>query len=218
MEKIRKKLKKYLLEIFLLSLALIITIISFFMLIQSSKQKESEDIIEINQNSQINNNINEKNEKIYIDISGSVKNPGLYELKINSRLKQAIDKAGGLDENADKNFFYRNFNLARLLQDQEKIYIPSIWEVQNGFVKETPLTFDFVSPININTNFENENNNLIDINSADIDELDSLPGIGKVTAQKIIDNRPYQSIDDLLNKKIINKSTFEKIKNLISIN
>lgn len=218
MEKIRKKLKKYLLEIFLLSLALIITIISFFMLIQSSKQKESEDIIEINQNSQINNNINEKNEKIYIDISGSIKNPGLYELKINSRLKQAIDKAGGLDENADKNFFYKNFNLARLLQDQEKIYIPSIWEVQNGFVKETPLTFDFVSPININTNFENENNNLIDINSADIDELDSLPGIGKVTAQKIIDNRPYQSIDDLLNKKIINKSTFEKIKNLISIN
>ncbi len=213
MEKIKKKIKKYLLEIFLLSLALIITIISLIIIIQSSNTtRENEiEIIQTNQNKKT------YDDTIYVDISGSVKNPGLYELKINSRLKNAIDKAGGLDENADKNFFYRNFNLARLLQDQEKIYIPSIWEVNNGYVKETPLTFDFISPINQISSFENKNNSLININNADIDELDTLPGIGKITAQKIIDNRPFQSIEELLTKKIINKSTFEKIKNLITI-
>ncbi len=214
MEKLKKKIKKYLIEIFLLTLAFIITIVSLVVLIQSSKVEKKENDIEISQISQSNKILNEK---IFIDISGSVKNPGLYELKINSRLKNALDKAGGFDENADKNFFYRNFNLARILQDQEKIYIPSIWEVNNGYIKETPITFDFVSPVSSNINLENQNNNLIDINSADLEDLDSLPGIGKITAQKIIDNRPYQSIDELSTKKVVNKSTFEKIKNLITV-
>jgi DNA uptake protein ComE-like DNA-binding protein len=50
-----------------------------------------------------------------------------------------------------------------------------------------------------------------------LEELDSLPGVGKVTAQKIIDNRPFKALEELINQKIITKSVFEKIKNLIEI-
>ena len=61
------------------------------------------------------------------------------------------------------------------------------------------------------------NTDLININNASESELDSLPGIGKVTAQKIISGRPYQTIKELKTRKIVGNSTFEKIKNLISV-
>lgn len=204
----KKIIKKYLVEIVFLLTAIVFTLISLTILLNNKSENNEEKIVVKEEK-----NINQS--KIYIDISGSVNKPGLYQLNTNSRLKDAIDKAQGLSENADKNFFYRNFNLARILTDQEKIYIPSIWEVQSGLFLESPQQINFISPNNIQIN--NQENSLININEADIEELDTLPGVGKVTAQKIIDNRPFQSLEDLINKKIINKSTYEKIKDLITL-
>jgi competence protein ComEA len=62
-----------------------------------------------------------------------------------------------------------------------------------------------------------ESQSLISINDSTIEELDQLPGIGQITANKIISNRPYTTIEDLLTKKVVNKGVFEKIKNLIEI-
>lgn len=189
---------------------LFFTVISFFIIFQTKNEnKEEKDIIIEKQNKTFSKN------KIYVDISGSVNKPGLYQLPEGSRIKDALDKAQGLSENADKNFFYRNFNLARILNDQEKIYIPSIWEIQSGLFIENPYQLNFISSNNQKN--QNTTEELININEATIEELDSLPGIGKITAQKIIDNRPYEKIEDLLNKKIINKSTYEKIKDLITL-
>lgn len=204
----KKIIKKYLVESVFLLIAIIFTLISLIILLNNKSENNEEKIVVKEEK-----NINQS--KIYIDISGSVNKPGLYQLNTNSRLKDAIDKAQGLSENADKNFFYRNFNLARILTDQEKIYIPSIWEVQSGLFLESPQQINFISPNNIQIN--NQENNLININEADIEELDTLPGVGKVTAQKIIDNRPFQSLEDLINKKIVNKDTYEKIKDLITL-
>jgi competence protein ComEA len=111
--------------------------------------------------------------------------------------------------------------LARIVSDQEKIYIPSVSEINNGIFVQNLQALNYIEP-NIISSIDNQqstiNNNLINLNSATIEELDQLPGIGQVTANKIIVNRPYSTIDELLVKKTVNKSVFEKIKGLISIN
>lgn len=204
----KKIFKKYIVEIILMTIALIFTITSLVIFLKNNEETNEEIYFPKQTNIQSLN-------KIYIDVSGSVNKPDLYEAPAGTRLKEIIKKAGGLSDNADKNFFYRNFNLARVLNDQEKIYIPSVWEVQAGLFTENPQTINFIQP---NYNQQPNNNSiLVNINEATLDELDSLPGIGKTTAQKIIDNRPYQSLEDLLNKKIVNKNTYEKIKSLISL-
>jgi len=212
MKNLQKKFKKYLVEIIILTIAIFVSVISLIIFLNSSSQKEEIKI------SETKNQITSV-KKIFVDISGSVNKPGLYQLNNNSRIKEAIDKAGGLSDDADKGYFNRNFNLARFLSDQEKIYIPSVWEVQNGYFIENPQTLNYIQPINQQSIVFNSDSsqNLININQASLDELDTLPGIGKVLGQKIIDNRPYQSLEDLINKKVINKSVFEKIKDLISL-
>jgi len=212
MKNFQKKFKKYLVEIIILTIAIFVSVISLIIFLNSSSQKEEIKI------SETKNQITSV-KKIFVDISGSVNKPGLYQLNNNSRIKEAIDKAGGLSNDADKGYFNRNFNLARFLSDQEKVYIPSVWEVQNGYFIENPQTLNYIQPINQQSIVFNSDSsqNLININQASLDELDTLPEIGKVLGQKIIDNRPYQSLEDLINKKVINKSVFEKIKDLISL-
>lgn len=207
---IKKTIKKYIFEIIFLSIGITFTIISLIVILKNNSNQIENEIV-LKKNEKLFN----KEEKIYVDISGSVNKPGLYELEINSRLKDAIDKAQGLSETADKNFFQKNFNLARILSDQEKIYIPSILEIQNGLISEADYYKETNPVININNN--NKKNELISINEATSEELDELPGIGKITAQKIIDNRPYEDIEELISKKIVKKSVYEKIKDLISL-
>jgi competence protein ComEA len=208
-----KKIKKYKIEIFLLGAAFFIAIFSLI-LYQKEKAGEKPEVVE---EKTFNNPTPYK--KIFVDVAGAVKNPGVYEATFGARLKDVLDLAGGLSDEADKFFFQRNFNLAKIVTDQEKIYIPSTWEVQSGIFVENQRTLDYTQKTNINWEGGNLENsiNKININQATVDELETLPGIGKLTAQKIIKNRPYQTIDELLTKKVISKSTFEKIKDLISL-
>ena len=64
----------------------------------------------------------------------------------------------------------------------------------------------------------NQSPTIINLNTASAEELDTLPGVGAVTVNKIINGRPYSTIEDLLNKKIVNKGVFENIKGLITTN
>jgi competence protein ComEA len=208
-----KKIKKYKIEIFLLSASFFIAIFSLI-LYQKEKAWEKEEVME---EKTFNNPTPYK--KIFVDVAGAVKNPGVYEATFGARLKDVLDLAGGLSDEADKFFFQRNFNLAKIVIDQEKIYIPSTWEVQSGIFVENQRTLDYTQKTTVNWEGDNLENsiNKININQATAEELETLPGIGKVTAQKIIKNRPYQTIDELLTKKVVGKSTFEKIKDLISL-
>jgi len=219
LKKINKlKIKKYYLEIALLSIAIIITIIS--LVIYTKNQSEEKITSEVSKAS-----LSPKlyQEYIYIDVSGAVKKPNLYQVNSGARIKDAIDKAGGLSENADVVYFNRNFNLARVVSDQEKIYVPSISEITNGIFIQNQLLIDYTTPTNnqsLNTYNQSPSTNnpsLININDATVEELDQLPGIGQVIASKIIANRPYSTINDLVTKKVVNKGVLEKIKNLISL-
>lgn len=209
---LKKKLKKLWFEIALLSLSIIISIVILILFFRQDMKKE--EVIKIEPN-----NLPKLAEKYYVDISGAVKKPNVYQVKPGTRLKEVLDMAGGISDQADQNFFARNFNLARFVSDQEKIYIPSIEEINTGLFTENSRSFDFISPVNQpNQNEETDNqSSKISINQASEQELDQLPGIGAITAKKIIDNRPYTIIEDLLNKKVVNQSVFNKIKDLIEL-
>lgn len=210
---LKKRLKKYKLEIGLLLLAFVITIISFVIFFATSSNIDNTQTEDF----ETKDNISTASfpSKITTDIGGAVEKPGIYEVASGSRLKDILTLAGGLDKNADKNFFARNFNLARYVADQEKIYIPFNWEINSGIFFENKRTLDYTSPSM--QNFSNKAKSSININTASLTELDLLTGVGKTTAEKIIKNRPYKTIEELLTRKVVNKSVFEKIKELISL-
>ncbi len=196
---IKKKLKKYKIEVVLLVFALLSALISVGIYFAGKKDSKEAAVI-------FEEKTADYPSKIFIDIAGAVEKPDVYEVTVGARLKDFLIMAGGLSAEADREFFSRNFNLARIVADQEKIYIPSVNEVQRGFFVENQQTLKNIS--------ENQSEK-ININTATIEELDELPGVGKVTAKKIIEGRPYENIDQLLTKKVVNKSVYEKIKELI---
>lgn len=140
--------------------------------------------------------------QIVVDVSGAVVSPGVYTLDLGSRVKDALISASGLSSDANRDWVSKNLNLASKLNDGSKIYIPSKGEVS---LRET------------NSAGVVSTSGLININSASPSELDGLPGIGPATAQKIIDNRPYASIEDLTSKKVVSSKIFEKIKDRINV-
>lgn len=145
---------------------------------------------------------------IVVHVVGAVPRPGVYEFPKGARVRDAILAAGGLLTDADVGII----NMAALLQDGQRLEIPSL--------SGTPGTPSTVTTPAAGTT-PAPNADLIDINKASLEQLDTLPGIGPTTAQKIIDyrttNGPFQRIEDIMNVSGIGPSTFDKIKNLITV-
>ena len=143
---------------------------------------------------------------IVIQVTGAVPRPGVYALAQGSRVQDAISAAGGFLIDADKT----GINLARALEDGEQLDIP----FSNG---SSPVIQD--TPIALATSASSAE--LININTASSAELDTLPGIGPTTAQKIIDyrtqNGPFVSKEDIINVSGIGPGTYEKLKDLITV-
>jgi len=149
-----------------------------------------------------------------VHVIGAVPRPGLYEFPEGSRIQDAIDAAGGLLAEADES----GLNLAALLEDGQQLSIPyaaGAAPPEEGTVLNLPSSDEEGGTDEV---IEEE---LININSATLEELDSLPGIGPTTAQKIIDyrdeNGPFTVIEDILNVSGIGPATFEDIKDLITV-
>lgn len=139
-------------------------------------------------------------EKIVVDISGAVIAPGVYDLPANSRVRDAVLVAGGLTDEADRS----RINMAAKIGDGQKIYVLAIGEQLGSSVVGSLQAGQSVGA-------------LININTASEAELDKLPGVGPVTAQKIIASRSYSAPEDLKTKKVVSASVFEKIKDLITV-
>jgi competence protein ComEA len=146
--------------------------------------------------------------QITIDIEGSVQKPGVYTLPATSRTQDALIAAGGLSENADRQQVAQRLNLAAPLTDGAKLYIPVAGEQMVAAGTGSDSSTGTVKGASSKT---------ININQSNEADLDALPGVGPVTAQKIIDNRPYQSVQDLLDKKIVGQSVFTKIKDQVTV-
>lgn len=162
-------------------------------------------------------------EMIIVDVSGAVHKPGMYEVSGSARLSEAVSLANGLTEQADKEYYYRNYNLAKKLEDQEKIYIPHRYEIQTGLFTENSriLRYDATeverTNTEVDTSLQKTSQSLININTATSTELETLPGVGPVTAAKIIDNRPYTSIEELRDKNAVGESVYGSISDMISL-
>lgn len=143
---------------------------------------------------------------ILVDIKGEIKQPGVYELAYDARLNELILLAGGFTENAE----VRQLNLAERLSDQQMIYVPN----------QDELTFSIDQLIEEEVDMA-QSSTKVNINTADITELQQLPGVGPSKAQAIIayreENGLFKSIEGLLEVSGFGEKTFEKLKDSIVI-
>jgi competence protein ComEA len=151
----------------------------------------------------------EEPQTIYADIKGEVNKPGVYELIFGERVKDAVIKAGGFTENADE----KQVNLALKITDEMIIYIPKIGE--------EPPTPTITSQETTATANGGTSKNKINLNTSSLQELTELPGIGPAKAEAIVEyretNKQFKTIDDLKEISGIGEKTFEKLKDLITV-
>jgi competence protein ComEA len=142
---------------------------------------------------------------LVVHVTGAVPRPGVYALAQGSRVQDAISAAGGFLAEAEKT----GINLARALEDGEQLDIPYV-EGASPVILEEPAVTEVPS-----------NAELININFASQAELESLPGIGPTTAQKIIQyreqNGSFLTTEDIINVPGIGPGTYERIKDLITV-
>jgi len=155
--------------------------------------------------------------EIFIHVSGAVQKPGLYQLSSDSRVNDALAAAGGLASDADREWFNKSVNLAQQLSDGVKLYIPYKSENLNPPTGGQSSKQEGVVAGEQVSIFDQQTKAKININTASISQLDSLPGIGPAYAQRIIDARPFSKIEDIMNVTGIGEKTFKKIKNKISV-
>lgn len=158
-------------------------------------------------------------EPIAVHVIGAVPRPGLYEFAEGARVQDAIDAAGGLLSSANVD----SINLAALLEDGQQLDIPykSGQEPSTQEPGSSEDGLDLPGGTEEPTDTGGGENDLVNINTASLEELDSLPGIGPTIAQRIIDyrdeNGPFAVIEDILNVSGIGPSTFDQIKDLITV-
>jgi len=158
-------------------------------------------------------------QRLIVDIEGAVAAPGVHELADGSRVGDAIAAAGGYAANVDIAVASHMLNLAAKVTDGQQIHVPVLGETaaapaggggpgdaggQGGPGASAPAAAG----------------GLIDVNHATAEELDTLPGIGPVTAAKIIDARtqaPFATVDELESRGVVGASTFEKLRDLVTV-
>lgn len=214
MEYIKKHLKKENL-LWLIVGVFILVGLKFFLFNQETKAKTIvEEELALSSQSDLKEEVDEKTDgKMYVDIKGAVRAPGMYEVTSDMRVLNVIDMAGGLKEKAAD----KQINFSQKLEDQMIIYIPLEGE-------EIPDAIN-----NQNTSKEtsggrgkgSEESGKINLNQAEKEELMTLNGVGEKKAEKIIeyreDNGSFKSIEDLKNVNGIGEKTFESLKESITI-
>lgn len=150
-----------------------------------------------------------KSNLIYVDIEGAIKSPGVYKVKMNSRVVNVIEKAGGLSEDA----YVGNINQASKVEDGQKIYV--------FFQKEYEESKESKSTSSSGSASSNEADGKININTASRDELMKLPGVGESKADCIIKyrekNGAFKNAKDIMKIPGIKTGVFDKIENLIKV-
>lgn len=147
-------------------------------------------------------------EPIYVDIAGAVESPGVYEMPPDARVQDVLTEAGGLSKKADHQGIAKTMNLASSVTDGMKLYFP--------FQGETAV-LGTSAQSNGMTDSGAGTGGLVNLNQASSTALEDLPGIGEVTAKKIMEGRPYSSVQELKEKKIVGDSVYGKIKDLVSV-
>ena len=214
MEAIIEKIKEYKIIVICTSLGLVVG--GFFLLkpAQQTPVKETNlqaEVAAVSKDSVSEKEVRkEENEEsleqnlITVDVKGAVKSPGIYDLPVGSRVNDAVQKAGGLTEQADS----KSLNLAQKVSDETLVYVPTKGEEasqQSG------------SGATSSTSKEKK----VNLNKASLEELKKVKGLGGKRAQDIIDHREtngkFKSVDELKKVSGIGAKTIEKLKDYVTV-
>lgn len=194
MKKIVNKIKEYIARNKSSILLVVLILISISSIVfQNIKSKDE---IEINN---VTIKKEEYSNKIAVYIAGEVVNPGVYYIDENTRLDDLIKTCGGLTEDAD----ISDVNLAEKLNDSDKIDIPKKSSNESIIEEDNDV-----------------NDDLVNINTASVEELEQLNGVGPTLAKNIVEyrnNNKFTSIEDLLNVNGIGQAKYNKIKEYICV-
>lgn len=217
----KKFLKKYL---YLLIVLIVLLSLMLYFIFNKDEVKEERNPLEeeiVNVTEKIN--VIEENKKIKIDIKGAVKNPGVYELDDNTRVIDAINVSGGLTAKADTS----SINLSKVLKDEMVIVIYTKDEILKAKEENVKIEYVEIEKECVCPKLPNDacisdisKNDLISINTASLELLTTLEGIGEAKAKLIIEyrkNKKFEEIKEIMNVSGIGESLYEKIKDKITI-
>ena len=209
MEELIEKIKEYKIIVICASLGLVLG--GFFLLKPVAQTPAKESNLQTEVTTVSKDEKEDKNQKeevveqdlITVDVKGAVKSPGIYDLPVGSRINDAVQKAGGLTDNADS----KSINLAQRISDEALVYVPTKEEATNQ---------------EAHSNASNtKENKKVNLNKASLEELKQVKGLGAKRAQDIIDHREsngkFKSVDELKKVSGIGAKTIEKLKEYVTV-
>ena len=215
MEAIIEKIKEY--RIIVICAGLGLALGAFFLLKPSSQTSVKETNLQTEVSAVSKDSSSEKEVKkeekeespeqdlITVDVKGAVKSPGIYDLPVGSRVHDAVQKAGGLTDEADS----KSLNLAQKISDEALVYVPT-----KG---EEAASQQTASGMTASTSKEKK----VNLNKASLEELKQVKGLGGKRAQDIIDHREangkFKSVDELKKVSGIGAKTIEKLKDYVTV-
>lgn len=146
---------------------------------------------------------------VVVDVTGAVTRPGVYRLPAGSRVGDAIDAAGGFSPRVDANRVATALNLAATLADGSQLHVPARGESLPGGAGGGS-----------SSGASGAGSGTVNLNTASQSELEALPGIGPVTAAKIIESRattPFARVEDLRERKLVGEKAFEQLRALVTV-
>lgn len=199
-------------KLVLLATAGVLLFVLLWLVFRPSEEAVQEEILFSTEESSTVASSSQAETEWFVDLKGAVAHPGMYRINEGMRLMDVIEQAGGFTEEADRN----QVNLAKLLSDQEIVYVPKNGEEVPAMQQAAAAPTD--SPQLTNSSEDTEK---ININTADATQLQQLSGIGEKRAQDIInyreENGSFQSVEDLMKVSGIGQKTLEKLRNSITI-
>ena len=215
MEAIIEKIKEY--KIIVICAGLGLALGGFFLLKPTSQTSVKEtnlqaEVAAVSKDSSSEKEIKkeEKDESaeqdlITVDVKGAVKTPGIYDLPVGSRVHDAVQKAGGLTEEADS----KSLNLAQKISDEALVYVPTKGEEVAS------------QQTGSGTTASTSKDKKVNLNKASLEELKQVKGLGGKRAQDIIDHREangkFKSVDELKKVSGIGAKTIEKLKDYVTV-
>ncbi|HEU6549744.1 TPA: helix-hairpin-helix domain-containing protein [Streptococcus pneumoniae] len=212
MEAIIEKIKEYKIIVICIGLGLLVG--GFFLLKPAPQTPVKEtnlqaEVAAVSKDSSTEKEVNKEEpleqDLITVDVKGAVKSPGIYDLPVGSRVNDAVQKAGGLTEQADS----KSLNLAQKVSDEALVYVPTKGEEsasqQAGSGAPSSTSKD----------------KKVNLNKASLEELKQVKGLGGKRAQDIIDHREtngkFKSVDELKKVSGIGAKTIEKLKDYVTV-